>query len=75
MLKAIDKNLHLSQADTVVRETEPDVVRLASLISAYAPHDGCFELRVPGVYAIRRSRTNTELLHAMMRPALCIVAQ
>ena len=54
---------------------EPDVVRLAGLISAYAPHDGCFELRIPGVYAIRHSRTNAELIHAMAQPALCIVAQ
>jgi AraC-like DNA-binding protein len=54
---------------------EPDVVRLASLIRAYAPHDGRFELRIPGVHANRVSRTNTELVHAMARPALCIVAQ
>ena len=45
------------------------------LISAHAPYDGSFELRVPGVYAIRRSHTNTDLVHAMQRPALCIVAQ
>jgi AraC-like DNA-binding protein len=51
------------------------VVRLASLIRAYAPHDGRFELRIPGVYAIRVSRVNPDLVHAMQRPALCIVAQ
>jgi hypothetical protein len=28
-----------------------------------------------GVYAIRRSQTNTELVHALQQPALCIVAQ
>ena len=74
-MKSINKNSHPLQADTVAGATEPDVVRLASLISAYAPHDGCFELRIPGVHAIRRSRTNTELVHAMAQPALCIVAQ
>ena len=74
-LKSIDNNSHPPQADTVVGASEPDVVRLAGLISAYAPHDGCFELRIPGVHAIRRSRTNTELVHAMAQPALCIVAQ
>src|SRR4030042_327142 len=75
LMKSINKNSHAPQADTGVGASEPDVVRLASLISAYAPHDGCFELRIPGVYAIRRSRTNTELEHAMAQPALCIVAQ
>jgi AraC-like DNA-binding protein len=74
-LKANDKNSPLSEADSVVRAAEPNVARLASLISAYAPHDGIFELHIPGVHAVRRSRTNTELAHAMAEPALCIVAQ
>ena len=74
-MKPINNNLHPPQADTAVGAGEPDVVRLAGLISAYAPHDGCFELRIPGVYAIRHSRTNAELIHAMAQPALCIVAQ
>jgi AraC-like DNA-binding protein len=74
-LKSIDNNSHPPQADIAVGAGEPDVVRLAGLISAYAPHDGSFELRIPGVYAIRRSRTNAKLAHAMAQPALCIVAQ
>jgi AraC-like DNA-binding protein len=45
------------------------------LIKAYAPHDGSFELRIPGVHAIRRSRVYTELVHGVQVPALCIVAQ
>src|SRR6266567_80680 len=48
---------------------------LARLIGVHAPYDGTFELRVPGVYAIRVSRTNTEVSHALMRSAVCIVAQ
>jgi AraC-like DNA-binding protein len=74
-MKSSDNNSHPPQADTVVGAGEPDVVRLASLISAYAPHEGCFELRIPGVHAIRRSQTNEELVHALAQPALCIVAQ
>jgi hypothetical protein len=58
-----------------VGSSEPDVARLATLIKAYAPHDGSFELRIPGVHAIRRSRTYTELVHGVQQPALCIVAQ
>lgn len=74
-MKPINKNPHPPQSDTVVGVTEPDVVRLAGLISAYAPHDGIFELHIPGVYAIRHSRANTELMHGVAQPALCIVAQ
>lgn len=60
---------------TSVGSSEPDVARLAGLIKAYAPHDGSFELRIPGVHAIRRSRANTELVHGVQQPALCVVAQ
>jgi len=48
---------------------------LASLIKAYAPHDGNFELRIPGVHAMRRSRTYAEMAHGVQQSALCIVAQ
>ena len=49
--------------------------RLAALIGAYAPHDGRFELRIPGVYAIRRSNANRETMHGVQQAAFCIVAQ
>jgi AraC-like DNA-binding protein len=74
-MKSIPNNSPTQQPDTVVGSSEPYVVRLASLIRAYAPHDGRFELRIPGAYAIRASRVNPELVHALQRPALCIVAQ
>lgn len=62
-------------AASAVGPGELCVGRLARLIKAYAPHDGSFELRVPGVHAIRRSRVYTELVHGVQVPALCIVAQ
>jgi len=52
-----------------------DVLKLASLIKAYAPHDGSFELRIQGVHTIRRSQTYTELMHGVQQSAVCIVAQ
>jgi len=52
-----------------------DVATLAHLISTYAPHDGRFTLRLPGVHAIRASRPNTELVHTVWQPGLCIIAQ
>jgi len=74
-MESIATNALTQQVDTVVGSSEPDVVRLASLIRAYAPHDGRFELRIPGVHAIRVSRTHPESVHALQPPALCIVAQ
>ncbi|HTW59301.1 MAG TPA: AraC family transcriptional regulator [Terriglobales bacterium] len=52
-----------------------DVSELARLIAAYAPHDGSFELRVPGLLASRFSRVNKECVHALRVSSLCIVAQ
>jgi AraC-like DNA-binding protein len=49
--------------------------RLANLLSHHAPKDGPFELRMPGVWAIRKSSTTTEPIHATIGPALCIIAQ
>src|SRR6476620_2015746 len=48
---------------------------LATLITRYAPHDGTFPLRLPGTYALRRSRLTSEPVHATIGPSLCIVAQ
>jgi AraC-like DNA-binding protein len=54
---------------------EPDTPKLARLIAAYAPYDDSFELRVPGLHASRYSRINTECLHSVRSPSLCMVAQ
>ena len=52
-----------------------DVTKLIRLIKAYAPHDGCFELGIPGVHVLRRSKMCAECAHGVLQPALCIVAQ
>ena len=74
-MKSVANNSPTQQTDTVMGSCEPDTVRLARLIRAYTPHDGRFELRIPGLHANRVSRTNTEVVYATARPALCIVAQ
>ena len=74
-MKSIKSNLHPLRADTGMRSNEPDMVRLADLIRTYTPHDGSFELSIPGVHVARESRTNTELVHAVAKPSLCIIAQ
>jgi AraC-like DNA-binding protein len=49
--------------------------RLANLIAHYTPHDGVIPLRLPGTYALRRSRMTSEPVHATLTPSVCIVAQ
>ena len=49
--------------------------RLAAQLARYAPHDDVFPLRLPGTYAVRRSRLTTEPRYATISPALCVVAQ
>jgi AraC-like DNA-binding protein len=63
------------RADMAARPDEPEMAKLARLIAAYAPHDGSFELRIPGLTASRASRTNTECAHALRLPSLCFIAQ
>ena len=53
----------------------PDTSKLGQLIAAYAPHDGSFELRIPGLHASRFSRLNAGCFHALRLPSLCIAAQ
>jgi AraC-like DNA-binding protein len=49
--------------------------RLATLVAAHTPYDGFFQLRLPGVHVVRRSRVTREPVRATATPGLCIVAQ
>jgi AraC-like DNA-binding protein len=53
----------------------PESARLSALIRAYAPHDGTFGLRIPGLFATRRSKPYKDIARDLVLPALCIVAQ
>jgi AraC-like DNA-binding protein len=75
IMKANGKSALAWPADKVHGPSQADLSKLGRLISAYAPHDGSFELRVPGAHAIRLSRVNKECVHAVRLPSLCIAAQ
>jgi AraC-like DNA-binding protein len=68
-------NSHRMHHDAPLAPGEAGLQKLARLISAYAPHDGSFDLRIPGVHAGRFSRINKECAHVLRVPSLCIVAQ
>ncbi|HEV2195578.1 MAG TPA: AraC family transcriptional regulator [Candidatus Acidoferrum sp.] len=63
------------RSDKAGGPNEPETAKLARRIAAYAPHDGTFELRIPGLHASRYSRINRECVHALRLPCLSIVAQ
>ena len=78
MLKVVKINRKSTLAwrpDKGAGPSERGTANLARLLAAYAPHDGSFELRIPGVHASRFSRINKECVHALRVPSLCIVAQ
>ncbi len=75
MVKANAKVLPLRRVVNEPAPSEPNTANLARLIAAYAPHDGSFELRIPGLHASRMSRANTECFHTLRLPSLCIAAQ
>jgi AraC-like DNA-binding protein len=74
-LKPADYSPHPTRPDAAAAPSETDLRRLAGLVGAHAPSDGRFELRVPGVSVVRYSRRHAELMHAVSRPTLCVVAQ
>jgi len=53
----------------------PAMAALAERIERYTPHDGQFELRVPGLHLYRISKTSDELYHGVQNPGVCIIAQ
>jgi AraC-like DNA-binding protein len=63
------------RAEKTPGPNQPDTARLARLIAAYAPHDGSFDLCIPGLHASRFSRVNKECVHALRVSSLCIVPQ
>jgi len=74
-LRLVAKNGSTVPDATAPAPAAPEVRNLARLIAAYAPHDGSFELRIPGVHASRMTRANTECFHTLRVPSLCIVVQ
>jgi len=54
---------------------EAGLAKLAGLIRAYAPHDGGFPLRIPGLYLSRYSRISPACTHGLTLPCLSIIAQ
>jgi hypothetical protein len=66
----------LTGEDTTLATPGPLALRrLANRLAAYAPHDGAFQLRLPGTYAIRLSGMTTEASYATLGPGLCVAAQ
>jgi AraC-like DNA-binding protein len=74
-MKSISRTPPLRQDGKLAGPNDAGLCKLAHLIAAYAPHNGTFELRVPGLCASRSSRTNTQCSHGLRLPSLCLVAQ
>lgn len=53
----------------------PEMEALVERIERFTPHDGAFELRLPGVQLYRFSHASGELHHGVQKPGLCLVAQ
>ena len=71
-LRLVAKN---GSAARAAEKSDAGMSTLVRLISAYAPHDGSFELRIPGLHASRMSHANTQCFHTLRVPSLCLIAQ
>jgi AraC-like DNA-binding protein len=74
-MRSNGKSTSILRTRMATATSEPDLAKLATLIRAYAPHDGSFALRIPGVHASRFSRINTGCVHGLRLPCLSIIAQ
>ena len=80
MVKTNTKSVSIARprasAATATRESgAAQLALLANLISAYAPHDGSFPQRVPGLHVSRMTRINPACVHGLRLPCLSIIAQ
>jgi AraC-like DNA-binding protein len=74
-MNASGKAVTFRQANKPAGPGESDMAQLARCISVHAPHDGAFEMRVPGLLVARFSRISGECVHTLRLPSLCIIAQ
>jgi len=74
-VKTNGKVVSMRPTSHIAGHGEPDTAKLARLITAYAPYDDSFDLRIPGLHAGRYSRLNSECFHTLRVPSLCIAAQ
>lgn len=75
LVKSDGKIKRLSSSSNGFGVDASQIDKLARLLSAYAPHDGSFDMRIPGLMVSRISRTNKECVHSLRISSLCIVAQ
>lgn len=57
------------------RTLEAETARLIQLIYLYAPHDGAFDQRIPGLFIGRYSRVDMDNVKTFYSPSLGIVVQ
>lgn len=77
VVKRNGKNPAQDSAGRGVQRSDPELHagRLTGLIRAYAPHDGTFDLCIPGLHVSRYSRINVDCVHALQLPALCVIVR
>lgn len=63
-----------SPSDTIDSSAEARA-KLSELISRYTPHDGFFDLPLPGVHLLRVSAEEKHPARTVTKPGMCIVAQ
>ena len=74
-VKSNGRDGSLRRTESIAGENAPDTKKLARLLAAHAPHDGSFDMRIPGLMVSRLSSVNKECVHALRVSSLCIVAQ
>lgn len=74
-MKTNAKIASVAQPEHTAASHQSDLAKLANRVGAYAPHDGTFDLHIPGLHVSRFSRINPVRSHVLQLPALCLVTR
>lgn len=74
-MEILDENSVPMATDNADESLDAQTAHLARLIRAYAPHDGTFSQRIPGLHVSRYSRVNMDYVKTFDSPSLLVVAQ
>lgn len=64
-----------ASGDPQILSNQADLDTLAKLIERYAPHDGRFDLSVPGIHVVKATRPDEMAKRTISKTGMCIVPQ
>ena len=75
IMSKTDKYFELTSERVIEESLDSEITKLSHLIYNHTPHDGTFNLHIPGLHIRRYSKTDTDWVKAFYLPSVLIVVQ